>query len=327
MRKTLSILLTILLLLPIQASAASETLWDDARVGVDGGTIGGISIELSNNTTKETVSSEVRNLPRLVEVYTATWCFNCIDSEHALDEAIGDTDVTRIHYHRHKFETLDPFGDNSTDSRWEDEYGEASVIASRTGSSGGLERLAPSSVFDGERFYLGTKSKSNSLLTDYSTSLSLGSSHPFQSTDTLSLEVEKFECFTCIDSEYGFNISWSNSLSASGDWYAEPVLLFVENSAHYPDGTNGVEHYKHVLHEVVDVSWVYVWGPELTWHTGAVSLETPAPWDGDDMSVVFVIDWEIPTKEKSNILPAPAVSTLLCFLAALVPVRSRDSRL
>jgi len=325
MRKALAILLTMLLLIPIQASAASEALWDDARVGVEGGTIGGISIELSNNTTQETVSSEVRNLPRLVEVYTATWCFNCIDSEHALDEAIGDTDVTRIHYHRHKFETLDPFGSNSTDSRWEDGYGEASVIASRTGSSGGLERLAPSSVFDGERFYLGTKTKSNSLLTDYSTSLSLGSSHPFQPTDTLSLEVVKMECSTCNDSEYAFTIRWSNSLSASGDWSAEPVLLFVEHSAHYPDGVNGVEHYKHVLHEVVPDPMEDGLAPE--WHYGEAGLLIPPPWDGDDMSVVLVIDWEIPATDKSNILPAPAVSTLLCFLAALVPVRARDSRL
>ena len=321
MRKTLSILLTVLLLLPIQASAASETLWDDARVGVDGGTIGGISIELSNNTTQETFSSEVRNLPRLVEVYTATWCFNCIDSEHALDEAIGDMDVTRIHYHRHKFETLDPFGSNSTESRWESEYGEASVIASRTGSSGGLERLAPSSVFDGERFYLGTKTKSNSLLMDYSTSLSMGSSHPFEPTDTLSLEVEKNESYSDTNA---FNIRWSNSLSASGDWSAEGILLFVEHSAHYPDGTNGVEYYKHVLHESHALSWSS--GVD-SWQTGEVSVQAPVPWDGDDMSVVLVIDWEIPTKHQSNILPAPAVSTLLCFLAALVPVRARDSRL
>jgi len=93
MRKLLALLLTTLLLLPIQASAASDTLWDDARAGVDGGTIGGISINLSNSTTQETISTELRNLPSIVEVYTATWCFNCIDSEHALDEAIGDTDV------------------------------------------------------------------------------------------------------------------------------------------------------------------------------------------------------------------------------------------
>tara|TARA_Y100000588_G_scaffold12371_2_gene13470 strand:+ start:310 stop:1248 length:939 start_codon:yes stop_codon:yes gene_type:complete len=312
MRKLLALLLTTLLLLPIQASAASDTLWDDARAGVDGGTIGGISINLSNSTTQETISTELRNLPSIVEVYTATWCFNCIDSEHALDEAIGDTDVTRIHYHRHKFETLDPFGSNSTESRWEAEYGEASVMASRTGTSGGLERLAPSSVFDGERFYLGTKTKSNSLLTDYSTSLSLGSSHPFENTEnsSLSFGVEK--------SESGFNISWSNSLSASVDWSAEAVLLFVEQNAHYPDGSNGVEYYKHVLHEAVSL-------PQ--WQEGSIDLTPPAPWEGDDMSVVLIIDWETPTQDKSSPLPAPAVSTLLCFLAAFVPGRKGDSAL
>ena len=52
MRAVGALAITLLLLLPVQASATSETLWDDARIGVDGGTIGGISIHLTENMTK-----------------------------------------------------------------------------------------------------------------------------------------------------------------------------------------------------------------------------------------------------------------------------------
>ena len=184
MRQLAAVLLTVLIVIPIQASAASENLWDDARImdgqGASAGTIGGISIDLTNNTTEASASSGISELPSIVEVYTATWCFNCIKTEQALDEAIRGHDVTRIHYHRFLYETLDPFGSNSTDSRWVNAYGRGSELSSQTSVLDGMERAAPSKVFDGERMYTGVSTKSNSLVTDYSTALALGSSNPFE---------------------------------------------------------------------------------------------------------------------------------------------------
>ena len=63
MRAVGALAITLLLLLPIQASATSETLWDDARLGVNGGTIGGISIHLSENMTNTSVSRGIDALP------------------------------------------------------------------------------------------------------------------------------------------------------------------------------------------------------------------------------------------------------------------------
>ena len=68
MRAVGALAITLLLLLPVQASATSETLWDDARIGVDGGTIGGISIHLTENMTNTSVSSGIDALPGVVEV-------------------------------------------------------------------------------------------------------------------------------------------------------------------------------------------------------------------------------------------------------------------
>ena len=101
MRRMWALVLIALIVIPMQSSAATESLWDDARItdeiGIKSGTIGGVSVKLSNTTNVESESG-ILDLPSIVEVYTATWCSNCIKTEQALDDAIGDLEVTRIHY-------------------------------------------------------------------------------------------------------------------------------------------------------------------------------------------------------------------------------------
>ena len=340
MRRLSALVLIALIVMPIQASAATDSLWDNARIvdeaGTQSGTIGGLSIEMSNTTFAES-TSDILDLPSIVEVYTATWCSNCVKTEQALDDAIVDLEVTRIHYHRHLYETLDPFGSNSTDSRWVETYGAGSLLSterSMMASDGGIikipgtERSAPSKVFDGERMYTGISTKSNSLLTDYSTALALGSSHPFATNGSISLEVSasvtlpvnnQSENHTGEIVDYSFQ--WDISLWSEADfpWEVNSWLMFVEHNAHYPEGSNGKVNYSHVLHEAVNIG---------DGHEGSIAFAPPEPWDGDDMSVVMVVDWEShggPNGENS--LPAPGVATLLCMLAALVPRRQRDSEI
>ena len=339
MRRLSALVLIALIVMPIQASASTDSLWDDARIsdesGMLSGTIGGLSIDLSN-TTYAVSTSGILDMPSIVEVYTATWCSNCVKTEQALDDATADLEVTRIHYHRHLYETLDPFGSNSTDSRWVETYGAGSLLSTErsvTSSEGGVikipgtERSAPSNVFDGERMYTGISTKSNSLLTDYSTALALGSSHPFATNGSISLEVSasvtlpvnnQSENHTGEIVDYSFQ--WDISLWSEADfpWEVNSWLMFVEHNAHYPEGSNGKVNYSHVLHEAVNIG---------DGHEGSIAFAPPEPWDGDDMSVVMVVDWEShggPNGENS--LPAPGVATLLCMLAALVPRRDRDSK-
>lgn len=340
MRRLSALVLIALIVMPIQASASTGSLWDDARIsdesGMLSGTIGGLSIDLSN-TTYAVSTSGILDMPSIVEVYTATWCSNCVKTEQALDDATADLEVTRIHYHRHLYETLDPFGSNSTDSRWVETYGAGSLLSTErsvTSSEGGVikipgtERSAPSNVFDGERMYTGISTKSNSLLTDYSTALALGSSHPFATNGSISLEVSASVTLPVNDQSENhtgeivdYSFQWDISLWSEADfpWEVNSWLMFVEHNAHYPEGSNGKVNYSHVLHEAVNIG---------DGHEGSIAFAPPEPWDGDDMSVVMVVDWEShggPNGENS--LPAPGVATLLCMLAALVPRRQRDSEL
>ena len=282
-------------------------MWHDARTGVDGGVLGALELSLTNETTGGEIILDYSEMTPVFEVYTATWCLNCVTTEQALDEAIGDSDVIRIHYHRHRSEPEDPFGNNATEHRWESTYGDASTAV------GGSSRLAPTTVFDGERMHMGTSPSSSSLANDYSTSL-IADQSSFSGSARLSV--------SAYDSETGFilfswNITGPTVSDAEGNTaiMLTPWLLFVEDSASFPEGSNGVGDYLHVLHDAVELD-----GPG-----GIGSAQVPAAWDGDDVSVLLLIDWTSATTEccgPSWPLPGPGLAiVLLCFLAALLPSR------
>ena len=315
MRTLAALLMVGLIIVPIQASATSGSMWDEAREGVQGGTIGGLSLSLSESSTE--YSAQIGMFlpgPPVIEVYTATWCTNCVTTEHALDEAIGDTDVVRIHYHRHKFEAEDPFGSNGTEERWESIYGAVSTTI------GGAPRLAPTTVFDGERLHLGTSSKSDSLLNDYTASLGAGSTHEFGGT------IELWVATSGATTEFSWDLSGMGHYSCGETEWRSVVdcptvsltawLLFVEDSANFPEGSNEVGDYLHVLHEAVQLDGL----------NGSTAIDVPTAWDGNDLSAILLVDWEVESDilvvDDGYVLPAPGVATLLCMLAALVPRRT-----
>ena len=307
-RASTILLISLLLLVPNQATATSEqsSMWHDARTGVNGGVLGALELSLTNETTDGEIILDYSEMTSVVEVYTATWCFNCVTTEQALDEAIGDSDVLRIHYHRHWSEPEDPFGNNATEYRWESTYGDASTAV------GGAPRLAPTTVFGGERMHLGTSPSSSSLTNDYSTSLATGSSWNFIGTARLSISVTESG-----ETKFSWNIT---DLSVDNDdvhwtFTLTPWLLFVEDSASFPDGSNGVEDYLHVLHDAI----------ELDGLEGSMIVESPSAWDGDDVSAVLLIDWSRrgpSVGDSTPFLPGPGLAAvLLCLIVASLPSR------
>ena len=299
-RASTILLISLLLLVPNQATATSEqsSMWYDARTGGDGGVLGALELSLTNETTDGEITLDYSEMTPVVEVYTATWCLNCVTTEQALDEAIGDSDVMRIHYHRHRSEPEDPFGNNATEHRWESTYGDASTAAV------GLSRVAPSTVFDGERMHLGTTPSSSSLTNDYSTSLNVGQTS-FDGSAQLSVST--------YDSETRLMLfSWNITMLPVEAIGLTPWLLFVEDSASFPEGSNGVGDYLHVLHDAV----------ELNALEGTASALVPVAWDGDDVSVILLIDWTDRGPRACCALPGPGfAAVLLCFLVALLPSR------
>ncbi len=300
-------LVALVLAASTQAVATSEqsSMWHEARTGGDGGVLGALEMALTNETTDGEITLEYSEMAPVIEVYTATWCLNCVTTEHAIDEAVGDSDVIRIHYHRHRSEPEDPFGNNATEHRWESTYGGASTAET------GMSRVAPSTVFDGERLHLGTSPSSSSLVSDYSTSLNAGQT---SFTGSARLSVTSYDSETRI-MQFSWNASQpSDSGSGDSPMIITAWLLFVEDSASFPDGSNGIGDYLHVLHDAVELE-------ELE---GTASVHVPPTWDGDDMSAVLIIDWstEQGKSECCFPLPSPGVAAAsLCLIVALLPSR------
>ena len=310
MRSVLAILMAAIILIPVQVSGATGLFWDHARydsdgIPIEGGVLGyGIDWNLTSNNglSEQEFISNVESMPTIVEVYTATWCVNCVSTQNTLNDAIGDSDTEIIHYHSYWYDSLDPFGNDSTEERWESKYGHASALRL-------TPRDAPTKVVDGERFHWGKVPKSDSLLDDYSASVSRGSTAPLSGSLTFTISQTQHSLMV------GWNISSISNHATTGDLSIEPWLLLVEESSYYPDGLNNLQNYEHVLLDAIPLE------SESENH-GTSNLSLPTLWDGDDLRIIILLDWSIISMEgPATLLPAPGVILTLSSLFAMAVVR------
>ena len=94
---------------------------------------GGQWAEANNSTVQ---ASQLSELPAIVEDYTATWCTNCVEVEHALDDVAQQIPLQQYNFHRSIGETQDPFGTDVLDQRWDARYG---------------QRVPPTVIFNGSQ--------------------------------------------------------------------------------------------------------------------------------------------------------------------------------
>ena len=215
---------------------------------------------------------------QVVEVYTATWCQNCVYSEHALMDALENESATVLVHHRFIGESEDPFGTQAGDERWIDLYGETSAEA-----ASGLERAAPTVVFDGHRFVAGSAPQGESLESDYAGMFA--DKHEYRSWG---LESD----FTWTGDNSTGVLTWKMDIHPDEpdrmSWVHR--LMIVENSSYFPDGGNGLEHYDDIVRAVIDLDATFqddgrVWG-------GEQEITLPAAYDGDDLSLVVIHEWK-----------------------------------
>ncbi|MAV03980.1 MAG: hypothetical protein CBE39_04140, partial [Euryarchaeota archaeon TMED279] len=100
-RATCIILILLISIVPSSNAGAPEDLEEVGFV------FGGVHIEAwhSGNST-----SNLSDLPAIVEDYTATWCTNCVKVEHALDDVEETNNMQQYHFHRFIGENEDPLG-------------------------------------------------------------------------------------------------------------------------------------------------------------------------------------------------------------------------
>jgi hypothetical protein len=262
MRKVLTLLLFALLLLPVPAQAAAPVDLDTQ------GIIGGYSVDISAVGGTVSSSGTIADAPQVVEVYTATWCENCVPAEEALLESLEGEDVMILAMHRSIGEIEDPLGSDEGDQRWIDLYGAASKEAV------GIERAPPTMVFDGGRLKAGSTPEGDSLEADYEAMLA--EVHTYKSNSDWSSSL------SWTGNNSSGELTWDFTSSSADDMAWTHRLMVVEASAYFPEGSNDLEHYDHAVRMVytLDVA------------QKTVELNLPAAWDGDDLSLVLVHEWQ-----------------------------------
>jgi thiol-disulfide isomerase/thioredoxin len=235
-----------------------------APESTEAGAVFGGQSTLANESIVSIVN--LTEMPAMVEVYTATWCSNCVDVEHALDDVEANLSMQQYHIHRSISEVQDPFGTEAIDQRFHDRYG----------------RYAPPAVvFNGTTMVRGSVAQSDSLENDFSVlvqqPLMLGNG-----TSTFT--------WTPSGSSTG-NAAWSTSIDANqfGEGTLGAYLWVVEASGYFEEGTNGLENYPHIVRGII---------PLGNTTTGSVEVALPSAFDGNDLSVHLVYQFTPLIEEK-----------------------------
>ena len=296
MRRVALILVTLVVLLPLNVQAGAPVAVDDGAVfGSHGGAV------LSANASAVALD----DLDPVLEDYTATWCTNCVDVEHALEDLVAERGGHIFSFHRSIGETEDPFGSDALDERWEERYD---------------RRAPPTVVFNGTTYVIGSVPEGDSLLDDYRGLANQSLNVPAGGTSVFSWTAAQSGSTT---------VTWDVNLPPSSAWGGHLVRLevwVVEATATFPEGTNGQGEYPHIVRSISTVDEL-VWNEAVSLQ-GSSALALPPAFDGDDLEVYLVHnlvppappevveDTEPTTAPEERGLPAPGAGLALLALAA-----------
>lgn len=270
---------------------------------VDNGMLFGGQWSPAGNATAS-VTHNLSDMPAVVEVFTATWCENCVDVEHALDDVQAEGWLQQYHIHRAIGETQDPFGTEALDLRWREKYQPSSP---------------PSVVFNGTMKKIGSVADDGTLVNEF-TNLAKADLGLGQGSSTFA--------WTPVDAASG-TVSWLLDLD---DQHLENATLnvsvfVVESAADFEEGSNGLGTYPHIVHNI-----------QVVGHDrqGTASVTLPEAFDGNDLEVHLL--YEIVPEAPEPVIEdtaedcseedgsdcdsedAPALSAVFTLLAALAAV-------
>jgi len=282
-----SLLITLVLCSSGASAGVAETL--------DAGAVFGGQSTQANETSASIVN--LSELPSIVEVYTATWCSNCVDVEHALDDVEANVSMQQYHIHRSISEAQDPFGTDVIDKRFHDRYGRWSP---------------PAVVFNGTTMVKGSVAQTDSLQQDFTTIV--------QQPLLLGNGSSTFGWTPISDSQGTVTWSLDVDMAQFGEGTLSAYLWVVEGSAYFEEGSNGLGDYPHIVRDIIHLS---------NETQGSMSVDLPAAFDGDDLSVHLVYQFnplipeELIADESTDPETVPFLSSIstLAMIGVAVAVR------
>ena len=273
---------------------------------------GGQSFEVNESGSSTVNFSE---MPSIVEVYTATWCSNCVDVEHALENIENETGLQQYHTHRAINEAQDPLGTIEIDQRFHDRYG---------------VNAPPVVVFNGSVIKTGSVTDADSLESEFTGlaqqnmeitgTSTFGWNSTGNSTGTATWSIEPRD-LSFIDQLDGYDNQ--SSLFA----YA----WIVEQSASFAEGSNGLGDYPHVVRGIIELGEINMTSNDLS---GSENITLPSAYDGNDLSIHLIYQFNLPaeveepvvesppvTDSPKEVVPAASLIASLCVLFAAVLAR------
>ncbi len=253
-RATCLILVLLVSIIPTTNAGSPEEL-DDV-----GSVFGGVYLDanVSGNT-----SSALSDLPAIVEDYTATWCTNCIDVEHALDDISDENHMQTYHFHRFIGESEDPLGSQEGDDRWIERY---------------EQRLPPTAVFNGTIRQVGSVPDGENLQEDYNQNLQ----------NTLNLGTGSSSLGWIVTNDSNPIATWNLAVDMTNfpeDSEIKSSLWIVEILAHFPDGGNQEEYYHKSVRGIIELGNATA---------GSMEVTMPTAYDGDDLQVHLIHEVILP---------------------------------
>ena len=214
-------------------------------------------------------NSSLSDLPAIVEDYTATWCTNCVDVGHALDDIADDNHMQTYHFHRFIGENEDPLGSQEGDDRWIERY---------------EQRLPPTAVFNGTIRQVGSVPDGETLQDDYNQNLQ----------NYLNLGIGSSSLGWVVSNDSNPIATWNLAVDMSNfpeDSHIESSLWIVEVLAHFPEGGNQEEYYHKSVKTVIQLG-------NAT--TGSMEITMPTAYDGDDLQVHLIHEVILPEPEDET---------------------------
>lgn len=273
---------------------------------------GGQSFEANQSGSSTVNFSE---MPSIVEVYTATWCSNCVDVEHALENIENETGLQQYHTHRAINEVQDPLGTIEIDQRFHDRYG---------------VRAPPVVVFNGSVIKPGSVTDADSLESEFT--LLAQQSMEITGTSTFTWNSTSNSTGTAAWSIEPQDLAFINQL----DGYDSQSSLFayawiVEQSAFFEEGSNGLGDYPHVVRGIIELGEINMTSNDLS---GSANITLPPAYDGNDLSIHLIYQFNVPAEvEEPEVespplkespeegLPAASLITSLCIIFAAALTR------
>ncbi len=228
-----------------------------------------------------TTTVNLSDLPPIAEVYTATWCSNCVDVEHALENIENETHLQQYHIHRAINEAQDPLGSIEIDQRVHDRYG---------------IHAPPMVIINGSLMKVGSVTDYDSLESEFTdmtqTMDTFGLGNPMNGTSTFS--------WNPTSATTGM-VSWAlelngHSLDSNTSHTLSAYAWIVEHSAKFEEGTNGLGDYPDVVRGIIEVGNITIDSGQII-GSGNTEISLPAAYDGNDLSVHLIYQFNTPVEE------------------------------